>query len=98
MDSHTFTPMLMMCSHCEYPLQSTYPGEFSACPKHGSFVDQTHHYSRHGGCVSVDREAMEEAWGVVSGLEWWVCDEEVRQEALVWMEEMADLWEDAEDE
>lgn len=97
--SKKFTPALLMCGmpDCEYPLQSSYPGQFVACPIHGSYVDQTSHYTRVGGAVVVDRVAMKEAYWTMRCQDWWVGSSEDFFAARVWIEEMEELWGDADE-
>ena len=91
-----FAPILMKCGECEEPLQSAYPGQFVSCPGHGNFVDQTQYYSRYGGDVEVDRDAMQEAW--LKALETEVSEvamifiNEALWATVAWQEEMEEQW------
>jgi hypothetical protein len=85
-----FTPMLMKCSKCEDPLQSSRPGEYVGCSCGASAVDQTGYYDRYLGVPVVDRDAMQEAWECA--LESEVPHVEDDHTLLVWAAEMAEEW------
>lgn len=40
---------LLFCNHCKDLLHSRYSGEFRQCACGKCFIDQTPHYTRHGG-------------------------------------------------
>jgi hypothetical protein len=86
-----FTPILMMCGDCGHLLQSTYRGQYSACPEHGNAVDQTDLYSRYIGDVEIDRDAMAEVWEDTSEQSIRIEDGDIPS-ALAWFEEMEDSW------
>ena len=59
-EKEPFVGNVYECGECGGKMQSTYPGEFSACECGKSFVDQTRYYTRFGGAVKRPKPKTEE--------------------------------------
>ena len=59
-EKEPFVGFIYECGECGGKMQSTYPGEFSACECGKSFVDETRYYTRLGGSVKRGQDFIDD--------------------------------------